>query len=200
MIKIGVLAFHGDVIEHIETTKIAATNLNLKIDVVEVRTKNDLLGLNALIIPGGESTVMHKLSERDGFFEELKKIKNIFGTCAGAIMLAKTVYNKEEGQKTLELMDIEIDRNAYGDQLDSFEHELETKFGKMHGIFIRAPKITKINSTVSSIATMIENNNKTVVGAEQHVGNNYYLALSFHPELAKISKFHEHFLKQIKTS
>ncbi len=200
MIKIGVLAFHGDVSEHIETTKRAAANLNLaeKITVVEVRTKTDLLnGLDALIIPGGESTVMHKLAERDGFFEEMKKIKNIFGTCAGAIMLAKTVYNKEEGQKTLELMDVEIDRNAYGAQLDSFEHELFVtldKPEKINGIFIRAPKITKINAGVNVLATLKDAHETYVVGCEQRVGDNYYLALSFHPELELNTKFHEYFL------
>lgn len=194
MLKIGILAFHGDVTEHIETTKLAAANLNLKVDMVEVRSKKDLDGLDGLIIPGGESTIMHKLSEREGFFKEMKKVKNIFGTCAGAIMLAKVVQNKEEGQKSLELMDIEIDRNAYGAQLDSFEHELETKFGKMIGIFIRAPKITKINPGVVSLAHI----GKDVVGCEQRVGKNYYLALSFHPELSNITKFHEYFLKQVE--
>ena len=123
--KIGVLAFHGDVIEHIEVTQRAAKNLHIDIEVVSVRTKESLQNLDALIIPGGESTTLHKLCEREGMWEKMKKIKNIFGTCAGAIMLAKVIHHKTLGQKTLELMDIEIDRNAYGRQAESFEKDIK---------------------------------------------------------------------------
>src|SRR4030095_3714732 len=120
MMKVGVLAFHGDVIEHIDATEAAAKKLSLSCEIVQVRTKKDLEGLRALIIPGGESTNFYKLCLREGMLEDMKKVKNIFGTCAGAIMLAKKIHNIEEGQKTLELMDIEVDRNAYGRQADSF--------------------------------------------------------------------------------
>ncbi|MBI5046492.1 hypothetical protein HZC07_02050 [Candidatus Micrarchaeota archaeon] len=115
--KIGILALQGDVSEHVFATNQAAKSLNLVCEIVLVRTKQDLDavgGLDGLIIPGGESTVLQKLCEREGIFDRIKKIKNIFGTCAGAIFLAKTVNNKESDQRTLELMDIEIDRNGFG--------------------------------------------------------------------------------------
>lgn len=103
--NIGVLAFHGDVIEHIEATQKAAKNLNLQVEIVPVRTRVLLHGLAGLIIPDGESTTLYKLCEREGMWEEMKKIRNIFGTCAGAILLAKIVRHKIPDQKTLKLMD-----------------------------------------------------------------------------------------------
>ena len=189
--KIGILALQGGVSEHINATKKAAKNLNIECEIIEVRTKEQLAGLNALIIPGGESTVLQKLCERAGIFEEIKKIKNIFGTCAGTIMLAKKIYNKEEGQRTLELMDIEVDRNAYGRQLDSFEKDVETKLGNMHAIFIRAPKITKISEKTE----ILVNDKNEIIACEQRDNGNYYLATTFHPELTT-TQFHEYFLRQ----
>ncbi len=191
-LKIGVLAFHGDVDEHIEATKKAAENLKLNINVLPIRTKKALHELNALIIPGGESTTLQKLCEREGIFEEMKKIKNIFGTCAGAILLSKIVHHKIKGQKTLALMDIEIDRNAYGRQIESFEKNIKTYLGPIHAIFIRAPKIKNIGRQV----TILAKNNEDILACEQRVKSNYYLATCFHPELTS-TIFHEYFLKQI---
>src|SRR3989338_8935841 len=151
--KIGVLAFHGDVEEHLRALKKASENLKLNTDINTVRTKVDLLGLNGLIIPGGESTTLQKLCEREGMFGEIKKIKNIFGTCAGAILLAKTVRNKKKDQKTLELMDIETDRNAYGKQRDSFEEKIATCMGDMTAVFIRAPRILSAGKGVVTLAS-----------------------------------------------
>lgn len=190
--KIGVLAFHGDVIEHIETTKQAAKNLHLEIEVIPVRTKNSISSLEALIIPGGESTTLHKLCEREGMWEKMKKINNIFGTCAGAIMLAKTVHHKTTDQKTLELMDIEIDRNAYGRQTDSFDKDVITRLGKIHAVFIRAPRIHKVGKTVNILAE----NDGEIIACEQKIGNHFYLASCFHPELSS-SLFHEYFIGRI---
>src|SRR3989344_3748647 len=90
-LTIGVLAYHGDVIEHIIASRKALNNLHLKGDVVPVRTKSDIQNIKALIIPGGESTVLHKLAKREGIFEKMKKIPFVFGTCAGAIMLSKKI-------------------------------------------------------------------------------------------------------------
>ena len=87
--------------------------------------------------------MFYKLCQKEGMWSEMKKIKNIMGTCAGAIMLAKKVLHKEKGQKTLELMDIEIDRNAYGSQSDSFETEVTTVLGKIQAVFIRAQELSK---------------------------------------------------------
>ncbi|MEK7480462.1 MAG: pyridoxal 5'-phosphate synthase glutaminase subunit PdxT, partial [Patescibacteria group bacterium] len=113
-IRIGVLAYQGDVEEHLDATRAAAKKIQRDIEVVSVRTKEDIAGLRGLIIPGGESTTLYKLCRREGIFEDIKKIPNIFGTCAGAIMLSKSVGNKMAGQETLGLMDIEVERNSYG--------------------------------------------------------------------------------------
>lgn len=190
--KIGVLAFHGDVIEHIETTKNASKNLHLDIEVISVRTQNVLHTLDALIIPGGESTTLYALCEREGMWEKMKRMKNIFGTCAGAIMLAKTVHHRMPDQKTLELMDIEIDRNAYGRQTESFEKYVKTSLGNIRTVFIRAPKIKKVGKEVKILA---ENEGETIA-CEQKVNNHYYLAACFHPELAS-TMFHEYFIKKV---
>jgi len=188
---IGVLAFHGDVIEHIEVAKQAIKNLHLAIEVVSVRTKESLHNLDALIIPGGESTTLYKLCERENMWGKMKRIKNIFGTCAGAIMLAKRIYHKTPDQKTLELMDIEIDRNAYGRQTDSFEKDVKTSLGNIHAIFIRAPRITRVVKDVKILAR----NEDEIIACEQKIDKNYYLATCFHPELVS-TIFHEYFIKK----
>lgn len=112
MTRIGILAFHGDVSEHLVATSGAAKKLGLAIETNLVRSKADLKDLDGLILPGGESTTLQKLCEREGIWEDMKKTKNIFGTCAGAILLSKTVLNKMPGQKTLGLMNTVVDRNA----------------------------------------------------------------------------------------
>lgn len=190
--RIGVLAFHGDVIEHIEATKNAAYNLHLDIEVISVRTKDILYTLDALIIPGGESTTLHKLCEREGMWEDMKQIKNIFGTCAGAIMLSKTVHHKVIDQKTLELMDIEIDRNAYGRQTESFEKNVKTSLGNIRAVFIRAPRVKKVGKDVKILAKIKDE----TIACEQKTGDKYYLAACFHPELAS-TMFHEYFIKKV---
>ncbi|MEK7597670.1 MAG: pyridoxal 5'-phosphate synthase glutaminase subunit PdxT [Patescibacteria group bacterium] len=191
---IGVLAFHGDVIEHIEATNNASRKLHLNIEVVPVRTKDIIHTLDALIIPGGESTTLHKLCEREGMWEEMKQIKNIFGTCAGAIMIAGQVFHKTYDQKTLELMKIEIDRNAYGRQTESFEKDVKTSLGDIHAVFIRAPRIIRVEKGVNILAK----NNGEIIACEQKIDKNYYLATCFHPELTS-TIFHEYFIKKVYT-
>lgn len=194
-INIGILALHGDVEEHMETTLQAAKNLQLNIEAIPIRTKESIYSVNALIIPGGESTTLQKLCEREGLWERMKQVKNIFGTCAGAIILAKTVKHKTADQKTLELMDIAIDRNAYGRQTDSFEKEIKTSLGNIHAVFIRAPRINNIGKDIRILAE----NKKEVIAYEQRKGGNFYLATCFHPELTT-TLFHEYFLKQVNQS
>lgn len=189
---IGVLAYHGDVIEHIDAVNRSLLNLKIKGFVKEVRTTEDLRNLSGLIIPGGESTVMHKLCVRNNIFEKIKQIPNIFGTCAGAIMLAKKIFHPSQGQQSLNLMNMEIDRNAYGKQTDSFEAELITPMGNVKGIFIRAPRIVHTGSQVKSLAEF----NGEIVACEQKAGRKYYLATCFHPELST-TIFHEYFIKKI---
>ena len=190
-VNIGVLSFHGDVIEHIEALKQAKRKLNLAIEIVSVRTKESLNNLDALIIPGGESTTLYKLCEREDMWEKMKQIKNIFGTCAGAIMLAKKVRHKTSDQKTLELMDIEIDRNAYGRQIDSFDKNVDTKLGNIQAVFIRAPRIIKVGKNIKLLAK----NEGEIIACEQNTGSRYYLAACFHPELTS-TMFHEYFIKK----
>ena len=191
-LKVGVLAFHGDVVEHINALVNAAEKLKLSVVIIQVRTKKDLKNLDGLIIPGGESTTLYKLCDREGIFEDMKKVPAIFGTCAGAIMLSKNVLHKSEGQETLELMDIEIDRNAYGRQTDSFEEELETELGKINAVYIRAPKILKIGKNVKVLAQ----NGNDILACEERIGKHYYLATCFHPELTT-DLFHEYFLRTL---
>jgi len=192
IIKVGVLAFHGDVIEHVNALKKAAQKLKLQVEIILIRTKQSLKDLNGLIVPGGESTTLFKLCDREEMIGEMKKIRNIFGTCAGAIMLSKEVDNMAQGQKTLELMDISIDRNAYGRQTDSFNESFKTELGNIEAVFIRAPRIKKIGKSVKVLAVR----DKEVLACEEKVGENYYLAACFHPELTT-SVFHQYFLKQV---
>ena len=189
---VGVLAFQGDVSEHIEAVKDAAKKLRKDVDVVAVREKKDLASLSGLILPGGESTTFYKLCQREGIFGEIKKIRNILGTCAGAIMLSKNARNKTKDQETLELMDIEVARNAYGRQNESFEAEIKTSLGEMHAFFIRAPKITRVGKNVKVLAKY----NGEIIACEEESKGKYYLALAFHPELTT-TLFHEHFLRRI---
>ncbi len=190
--KIGVLAFHGDVIEHINALGNAAKKLRLNIEIYHVITKEIIDKLDGLIIPGGESTTLYKLCEREEMWEGMKKIKNIFGTCAGAIMLANKIHHKTPDQKTLELMDIEVDRNAYGRQTDSFEKNINTSIGSLRAVFIRAPKILEIGKNVKVLAQ----DDKEILACEQKIGKNYYLAACFHPELTS-TIFHEYFLRKV---
>lgn len=192
-IRIGVLAYHGDVAEHIQATQDAGEKLNIKVTVIPVRTKDDIASLDALIIPGGESTTLQKLSEREGIFHKMKEIKYIFGTCAGSIMLAKIIQNKAKGQKTLELMDMEVDRNAYGRQAQSFVKGIKTKLGIVEGVFIRAPRIKSIGKNVNVLAK----NGEEIIACEERIGNKFYLAACFHPELTT-TKFHEYFLENVR--
>ncbi len=182
--KIGILALQGDVIEHINATKNAIKELGIDAKAIEVRTKKDLENLDALIIPGGESTTLMKLLAREDMIEKIRKIKNIFGTCAGAILISKSHLN---------LMDIEIERNAYGSQLDSFSKKIWSVFGDIEGIFIRAPKIKSFCSSV----TIFAKDKNEVVGVEQEKNGKYYLAIAFHPELINTS-VHKYFLRKIK--
>ncbi len=189
---IGVLAFQGDVHEHAVALEAAARRLKIPLGIIFVRTKKDAALVSALIIPGGESTTLQKLCEREGMFEDLKRIPSIFGTCAGAILLARSAGGSARGQKTLGLMDIAVDRNAYGRQVASFEENLETDLGRVPATFIRAPRILKTGKGV----TVLARKNGDVLACEERKKDSYYLAACFHPELTT-TIFHEHFLKNL---
>ena len=188
---IGVLALQGNYSKHIEILD------KLKISSCEVRYNNQLDEINGLIIPGGESTTMTDLMSRNNFYDKIQlfsQTKPILGTCAGLIMMAKSVLDKRV--KPLEILDIEVDRNAYGRQVHSFVNKLPIKLEKdletISVPFIRAPQITKVGKNVEIISNY--NNNPVAVKSGIHMG------LSFHPELNNITIFHDFvFIKQFSS-
>ena len=188
---IGVLALQGNYSKHIEILN------KLKISSCEVRYNNQLDEINGLIIPGGESTTMTDLMSRNNFYDKIQlfsQTKPILGTCAGLIMMAKSVLDKRV--KPLEILDIEVDRNAYGRQVHSFINKLPIKLEKdletISVPFIRAPQITKVGKNVE----IISNYNKKPVAVKSGI----HMGLSFHPELNNITIFHDFvFIKQFSS-
>ena len=187
--KIGVLALQGDFAEHIAMLK------KLKVETVEVRLPEHLKGLDGLIIPGGESTTIGKLASDFGLMEPLREFGQrhaIWGTCAGAIFLSKSAQRE---QPLLGLMDIQVERNAFGRQVDSFEADLDIpalkkatgRDGPYHAVFIRAPIIESVDKDAQVLAATADNR---IVAAQQ----GHLLATSFHPELTGDLRFHEYFL------
>lgn len=187
--KIGVLALQGDFSEHILMLK------RLNVETVEVRLPEHLKGLDALIIPGGESTTIGKLSQDSGLIEPLRTFgqrRAIWGTCAGAIFLSK---DARRDQPLLGIMDITVERNAFGRQVESFEADLEVpeldraqgKKAPYHAVFIRAPIIESVRGEARVLAALPD---QRIVAAQQ----GHLLATSFHPELTGDTRFHEYFL------
>jgi 5'-phosphate synthase pdxT subunit len=187
--KIGVLALQGDFIEHVAMLR------RLGVDAVEVRLPGQLEDLDGLIIPGGESTTIGKLAEDFGMLEPLRQFgmeKAIWGTCAGAIFLSKDAYRK---QPLLGLMDITVERNAFGRQVASFEVDLDVVALRdvdlderpYHAIFIRAPLIASVEGDARALARLDDGR---IVAAQQ----GHLLATSFHPELTEDDRFHRYFL------
>ena len=187
--KIGVLALQGDFAEHIAMLK------RLNIETEEVRLPEQLKGLDGLIIPGGESTTIGKLAVAYNLMDPLKEFGQrhaIWGTCAGAIFLSKDV---SRDQPLLGLMDIKVERNAFGRQVDSFEEDLDVPELKQatnsnedyHAVFIRAPIIESVSGDAKVLASVPDGR---IVAAQQ----GHLLATSFHPELTNDTRFHEYFL------
>jgi 5'-phosphate synthase pdxT subunit len=193
--KLGVLALQGDFAEH------SAALRRLGHAPVEVRLPRDLAGVEGLIIPGGESTTIGMLAEQYGLIDPIRELaasKPIWGTCAGAIFLSK---DARRSQPLLELMDIDVERNAFGRQVDSFEIDLDvpalaqTPNGghsqpderPFHGVFIRAPLIERAGPAVDVLSRLPDGR---IVAARQ--GN--LLATSFHPELTGDDRFHKMFV------
>jgi 5'-phosphate synthase pdxT subunit len=183
---VGVLGLQGDFAEHLHTLR------GIGAEATDVRRPEQLGNLDALIIPGGESTTIGKLAERyeiiPALRERIAEGMPVWGTCAGAIFLAKDVPGHPH--PILSAMDISVERNAFGRQLDSFEADLDVKDiggAPYHAVFIRAPKIT---STAPDVKTVASLDDGTVVAARQ--GN--LLATSFHPELTPDDRFHRYFL------
>lgn len=196
MFKIGVLDIQGSVEEHLESLKKLAKS-GIKIEPVLVKTSETLAQVNGLIIPGGESTTIGKLLRRFGLrdliIERAKKGMPIWGTCAGAILLAKKIVGKEQAD-SLNLMDVVVERNAYGRQLDSFETQLEFDLGTygrdyagpgIPGVFIRAPKIVSVGEGVKILA---QHKGEIVAARQKNI-----LITNFHPELSESLEVHKYF-------
>jgi 5'-phosphate synthase pdxT subunit len=194
-LNVGVLALQGDVKEHYWALEQASKKFDQKINILLVKQKDDLKNLDGLIIPGGESTTISNLLLEFDMFYKIKKIPNLFGTCAGLILLSKKVEGLEKGQKTLGLMDIKVKRNAYGSQVDSFYAKLEGKIlDEKEVAFIRAPIIKDIYKNVNVLSKI--KNTSNIVIVEQKTKTNYLLGSSCHPELDYF-ELEEYFLKKI---
>lgn len=195
MKRVGVLALQGDFAEHIAMLR------RLEVDAREVRLPAELEGLDGLIIPGGESTTIGKLAMDFGLMEPLRRFgakKAMWGTCAGAILLSKDIQRE---QPLLGLMDITVERNAFGRQVDSFETLLDVpalaalnkEKAPFHAVFIRAPLIKSVDAKDVEILAKLDDG--TIVAARQ----GHLLATSFHPELSEDDRFHRLFLSMVES-
>lgn len=193
MLNVGVLALQGGFSEHVRACREAGRKAKLQVRAREARTSSDLEGLDALVIPGGESTTMGKLLAMNEMMGKMRGIPAIFGTCAGLIMMAKEVDGSEDGQEFLGVMDVKVSRNAYGSQAQSFEAKLEAAggIGKINAHFIRAPKIISTGAGVDVLASFEGN----PVLVEQRKTGRFLLGCTFHPELTTTG-VHEYFLRQ----
>ncbi len=188
--KIGVLALQGDVSEHIGAFRNAAGgNGTSSFEVIPVRTRSDLLTVDALAIPGGESTTISRLIEKNGLFRPLQEFEGgIFATCAGMVVIAEVVDDPRV--RPLGLMDISVRRNVFGRQKDSFEADIGIPGlgAPFHAIFIRAPVADHAGQDVTVLG-LIE---QGMVALEK----DRCMALSFHPELGKDLRLHMRFLQK----
>ncbi len=188
--NIGVLALQGDFREHIGVLR------RIGVSALEVRLPKHLEAVDRLIIPGGESTTIGRLLTLYSMVEPLRARAGrdlaIWGTCAGAILLARTVLDaKQGGQPNLAVMDMAVRRNAYGSQLDSFEQALDMPAigeGPLPGVFIRAPQIESVGPSVRALVTLASG---AIVAAQQ----GRLMATTFHPELTGDDRVHRYFLE-----
>ena len=187
--RIGVLALQGDFLEHLQVLRY------LGVEGVEVRLPRDLEGVQGLIIPGGESTTMARLMDSGGLREAVVRRAReglpVWGTCAGMILLARRL--REDRPKPLGLMEMEVARNAFGRQVDSFEADLRVPIlgePPFRAVFIRAPLILGVGEGVETLARLPDG---TPVAARQGC----LLATAFHPELTSDTRFHTYFLRLV---
>src|SRR4051812_16292926 len=181
---IGVLAIQGDFDAHRKRLEEVGAK------AVLVRKPEQLEALDGIVIPGGESSTILKFLEHDGFFEKLAefvRVKPSFGTCAGAILLAKNVENP--AQKSLAAIDITVRRNAYGRQIDSHIHESDFAGKTLEMMFIRAPKISGVGAGVD---VLMKDAGEPVLVREGKT-----MAATFHPELAEDRRVHEEFVRMV---
>lgn len=188
--RVGVLALQGDVREHIESL------LTCDVEAIAVRRASEIESIDALVLPGGESTTIAQLAEVFGIFELIKnKISNgmpVYGSCAGMILLADQILDAKEGQKSFGGLDITVRRNAFGRQVDSFESDIAFNDGSdqlIRAVFIRAPWVEKVSESVQVLASI-----------DSHpvaVRSKTALATSFHPEITGDNRIHRYFIEQV---
>jgi len=200
--NVGILALQGDVTENFMATMAALHDAGIDATVSQVKTPDQISKLDGLIIPGGESTMMGQLSMVNGAMNALKELIDggtpVFGICAGMILLSKNSKDRVMGsteQPLLDMLDVEIERNSFGRQKDSFQAEISLDpigISSFQGVFIRAPAILTSGSNVEVLSKF----NEKIIAVKQ--GN--ILATSFHPELTQDISLHKHFVEMIKES
>ena len=192
--RIGVLALQGDFREHLHVLRAFGAN------AVPLRRASELSQVDGLVIPGGESSVMDKLARSFGLRDPLRDAiaggLPVYGTCAGLIMLATNILDGIDGQESLGGIDIDVRRNAFGSQTDSFEVDLTIPVigdPPLHAVFIRAPVVERVGESVSALATLEDGR---VVAVEQ----GSLLGTSFHPEMSEDHRFHGYFLEKVRSA
>ena len=188
--KVGVLALQGDVREHVSSL------IACGVDPITVRRSSEIDQIDALVLPGGESTTIAQLSEVFGIYDQIKsRIADgmpVYGSCAGMILLANEILDAKVGQKTFGGLDITVRRNAFGRQVDSFESDISFNDGSsdlIRAVFIRAPWVEKVGEDVEVLATV-----------DTHpvaVRSKTLLATSFHPELTGDHRIHRYFIEEV---
>lgn len=193
-LTVGVLGLQGDVREHLAALR------GLGAEAIPVRRPEELDRIQGIVLPGGESSVMDKLARAFGLAEPLReRIAGglpVYGTCAGLILLADRIVDGIEGQQTLGGLDITVRRNAFGNQNDSFETDLDIPAlggPPVHAVFIRAPAV---EATGDGVATLAALDDGRIVAVEK--GN--LLGTAFHPEVAGERRFHERFLARVRAN
>lgn len=188
--KVGVLALQGDVREHLSSL------IACGVEPISVRRSSEIDEIDALVLPGGESTTIAQLAEVFGIYDQLKSRINagmpVYGSCAGMILLANEILDAKVGQKTFGGLNITVRRNAFGRQVDSFESDIEFADGSaelVRAVFIRAPWVEKVGNGVEILASV-----------ESHavaVRSKTLLATSFHPELTGDHRIHKYFIEEV---
>ena len=195
-LTIGVIGIQGAITEHVNSINSLFKKEEIKGKIINVKKKKDIDIINALIIPGGESSTISKILVKTGLYNEIKsRIKKnnlpIMGTCAGCVLLAKEISNEDKKIKLLNAIDMKVSRNAFGRQKDSFEQEIYINDfnNPYNAVFIRAPLIEKVWGSCKILA---KTNNKIIMVKQDNM-----LAISFHPELTKDNRVHKYFLNMI---
>ena len=182
--QVGVLALQGAFAAHSDCLT------SIGVQSIEVRNPEQLSAVDALLMPGGESSTMSQLLESSGLFDPIAtRIADgmpVFGTCAGMILLASEILDGRSDQRSFSAIDISVRRNAFGRQVDSFEATINSSVGDFHGVFIRAPRIERVGDQVEVLGSI---NDEPVLVRQGNV-----LAASFHPELSNDARLHEYFV------